>query len=60
MEKKILFDSKGNGYAFTIINLGLDTLYFKFKKGNLALTQKLEDFIRNELNPVAHAEGVLL
>lgn len=52
-------DKNGTRHVFFAVDLGLDTLYFKFEKGNLALTQKLEDFIRNELNQVAHSEVLL-
>ena len=41
---------------FTEVDLGLDTLQYKFEKGNLQLVQKFEAFLQNELNTVPHAE----
>lgn len=42
--------------GFTEVDLGLDTLQYKFEKGNLQLVQKFENFLQNELNTVPHAE----
>jgi uncharacterized protein (DUF3084 family) len=38
------------------VDLGLDTLQYKFEKGNLQLVQKFEQLLQTELNTVAHAE----
>ena len=38
------------------VDLGLDTLHYKFEKGNLQLAQKFERFLQHELNTVTHAE----
>jgi len=42
--------------GFIEVDLGLDTLQYKFEKGNLQLVQKLEQFLERELNTVPHAE----
>lgn len=42
--------------GFTEVDLGLDTLQYKFEKGNLQLVQKLEQFLERKLNTVPHAE----
>lgn len=41
---------------FTEVDLGLDTLQYKFEKGNLQIVQKFEQFLQNELNTIHHAE----
>jgi len=41
---------------FVSVDLGLDTLQYKFEKGNLQLVQKFEHFLERELNTVPHAE----
>lgn len=41
---------------FVSVDLGLDTLQYKFEKGNLQLVQKLEQFLERKLNTVPHAE----
>lgn len=41
---------------FVSVDLGLDTLQYKFEKGNLQIVQKFEQFLQRELNTVPHAE----
>ena len=42
--------------GFTEVDLGPDTLQYKFEKGNLQIVQKFENFLQNELNTVPRAE----